>query len=71
MVAEYAGGVLVGASVKRDCFIKDKFWRIVSKTREHKEGPALIAVAHTLVKLIYQVFSTDKPYVGHGAPPLN
>jgi transposase len=56
------------ASVKRDCLIKGKFWRIVSKTREQKKGPALIAVAHTLLKLIYQVFSTSKPYQEHGMP---
>lgn len=59
------------ASVKRDCFIKEKFWRIVSKTREHKNGPALIAVAHTLLKLIYQAFSTDNPYKEHGTPALD
>jgi len=28
-----------------------------------------MAVAHTLLKLIYQVFNTDKPYVEHGTPP--
>lgn len=59
------------ASVKRDCLLKGKFWRIVSKTREQKKGPALIAVAHTLLKLIYQVFSTSKPYQEHGMPPLD
>jgi hypothetical protein len=30
-----------------------------------------MAVAHTLLKLIYQVFNTDKPYVEHGTPPLD
>jgi len=57
------------ATVKRDCFLKEKFWRIVSKTREHKKGPALIAVAHTLLRLVYQVLGSGKPYVEKGAAP--
>ena len=59
------------ASVKRDCFLKEKFWRIVSKTRDHKKGPALIAVAHTLLKLIFQVLSTGKPYAERRVPALD
>jgi transposase len=59
------------ASVKRNCFLKEKFWRIVSKSREHNKGPALIAVAHTLLQLIFQVLSTGKPYVERGLPPLD
>ena len=59
------------ATTKRDCFLKEKFWRIVSKTREHKKGPALIAVAHTLLRLVYQVLSTGEPYVEHGPPQLD
>jgi Transposase and inactivated derivatives len=59
------------ASTKRDCFLKEKFWRIVSKTREHKKGPALIAVAHTMLRLVYEVLSTGKPYIEHGPPPLD
>lgn len=59
------------ATMKKDCFLKEKFWRIVSKTREHKKGPALIAVAHTLLRLVYQVLTTKQPYVEHGSPPLD
>src|SRR6266446_6364738 len=59
------------ASVKRDCFLKEKVWRIVSKTRDHKKGPALIAVAHTLLQLIFQVLSTGKPYAERGLPILD
>ncbi len=57
------------ATVKRDCFLKEKFWRIVSKTREHKKGPAIIAVAHTLLRLVYQVLGSGKPYVEKGSAP--
>jgi len=59
------------ATVKRNCFLREKFWRIVTKTRDHKKGPALIAVAHTLLQLIFQVLSTGKPYVERGVPPLD
>jgi transposase len=59
------------ATVKRNCFLRDKFWRIVSKTRDHKKGPALIAVAHTLLQLVFQVLSTGQPYAERGQPPLD
>lgn len=59
------------AAAKKNCFLKEKFWRIVSKTRERKKGPALIAVAHTVLKLIYQTLNTGKPYVERGSPPLD
>jgi transposase len=59
------------ATTKQGCFLKEKFWRIVSKTREHKKGPALIAVAHTMLRLAYEVLSTGKPYIEHGPPPLD
>jgi transposase len=59
------------ASVKRNCFLREKFWRIVSKSRDHKKGPALIAVAHTLLQLIFHVLSTGKPYAERGLPPLD
>jgi transposase len=59
------------AAAKKDCFLKEKFWRIAGKTREHKKGPALIAVAHTLLKLIHQVLSTGQPYHDKQSPPLD
>ena len=59
------------ATVKRNCFLREKFWRIVTKTRDHKKGPALIAVAHTLLQLVFQVLSTGKPYAERGVPPLD
>lgn len=59
------------ATAKRDCFLREKFWRIVSKSRDHKKGPALIAVAHTLLRLVFQVLSTGKPYAERGLPPLD
>lgn len=58
------------AAAKKNCFLKDKFWRITTKSGG-KKGPALIAVAHQLVKLVYQVLSTKQPYQDKDLPPLN
>jgi len=58
------------AAAKKNCFIKEKFWRHVSKSGG-KKAPALIAVAHTLLKLIYEVLRTGQPFVDRQAPPLD
>jgi transposase len=58
------------AAAKKNCFIKEKFWRHVSKSGG-KKAPALIAVAHTLLKLIYEVLRTGQPFLDRQAPPLN
>jgi transposase len=49
------------AAAKKDCFVKEKFWRITTKSGG-KKPPALVAVAHTLLHLVYQVLSTGQPY---------
>jgi len=49
------------AARKKDCFLKDKFWRLTSK-HNHKKQPAVVAVAHTLLMLIYRVLKTGEPY---------
>lgn len=59
------------ASTKQNCFLKAKFWRIVSKSRDHNKGTALIAVAHTLLQLIFEVLRTGRPYAERGRPPLD
>jgi transposase len=50
-----------GASKKKDCFLKDKFWRITTK-HGGKRAPAVMAVAHDLLRFVFQVLSTGKPY---------
>jgi transposase len=57
------------AAAKKDCFLKGKFWRIVTKSGGEK-APAIIAVAHTLLLLIYQVLQTKTPFEDRTAPPL-
>jgi transposase len=58
-----------GASAKKDCFLKEKFWRITTKSKG-KKGPAIIAVAHTLLTLIYRTLTTGQEYQDKQAPPL-
>ena len=58
------------AAAKNNCFLKDKFWRITSRAGGHK-APALIAVAHTLLLLVYQILQTNKPFEDRTAPPLD
>jgi transposase len=58
------------AAATKNCFLKDKFWRIVSRNGGHK-GSALIATAHTMLVLIYHVLRTGEPYKDKQAPPLN
>jgi transposase len=58
------------AAAKKDCFLKGKFWRIVTKSGGEK-APAIIAVAHTLLLLVYQVLQTNKPFEDRTAPPLD
>jgi hypothetical protein len=41
------------AAAKMDCFLKEKFWRHVSKSGG-KRAPALIAVAHTLLEAHFE-----------------
>jgi transposase len=58
------------AAAKKDCFLKEKFWRIVSKSGGEK-APAIVAVAHTLLLLVYQVLQTQTPFQDRTAPPLD
>lgn len=58
------------AAAKKNCFLKDKFWRITTKSGG-KKPPALVAVAHTMLLLIYQVLRTGQPYQDKQAPALD
>jgi len=58
------------AAAKKDCFLKGKFWRVVTKSGGQK-APAVIAVAHTLLLLVYQVLQTKQPFEDRTAPPMD
>lgn len=49
------------AAARKNCFLKEKFWRIVSKSSGKKKA-ALIAVAHNVLVLIHGVLQTLEPY---------
>jgi len=59
-----------GAANKKGCFLKDKFWKIKTKSKG-KDGPALVAVAHTILILVFNVLSTGEPYRERGVPELD
>jgi transposase len=44
------------AASKKNCFLKEKFWRITTKSGGQKNS-ALIAVAHTILQLVYEVIA--------------
>jgi transposase len=52
------------------CFLKEKFWRIATKSGG-KKSPAVVAVAHTLAHLIYEVLATGQPYHDKRGPVLD
>ena len=58
------------AAAKKDCFLKEKFWRITTKSGG-KKSPAVVAIAHTLLILTYQVLSTGQAYQDKQVPVLN
>jgi transposase len=58
-----------GASAKKECFLKGKFWRLA--TKKQRKPPATVAVAHTLLVLCFQVLKTGQPYQERGLPVLD
>jgi len=58
-----------GVSGKKDCFLKEKFWRLV--TKKQRKPPATMAIAHTLLVLAYQVLKTGRPYQERGLPVMD
>ena len=46
------------AAAKKDCYLKGKFWRLAAEGKKR----AIVAVAHTLLVLVYQVLGQGKPY---------
>ena len=58
-----------GVSGKKDCFLKQKFWRLA--TKKQRKPPATMAIAHTLLVLCYQVLNTGQPYQERGLPGMD
>lgn len=58
------------AAAKKNCFVKDEFWRITAK-HKGKKAPAIVAVAHTLLLLAYNTLSTRLPFQDRTQPELS
>lgn len=58
------------AAAKKDCFLKEKFWRITTKSGGRKNS-ALIAVAHSILQLVYEVVRTGQPFQNRQLPALS
>ena len=54
----------------KGCFIKEKFWRITTKSGG-KKAPAIVAVAHTVLSLVYEALRTGEPYHEKKVTDLN
>jgi transposase len=55
------------ASKTKNCFLKDRFWRLAARGKKR----ALVAVAHTLLVLLYRSLSTGQPYQERGVVEVN
>ena len=59
------------AAAKKNCHIRDRFWRIAGKKNQPgAKAKAVVAVAHTLLLLVYETLRTGAPYQERTAPPL-
>jgi transposase len=58
------------AAAKKSCFLKEKFWRITTK-KGGKKNPGLVAVAHNILQLAYEVLRTGEPFRDRQAPVLS
>jgi transposase len=54
------------ATSKKDCYLNGKFWRLAAAGKKK----AIVAIAHTLLVVIYHVLSQSKPYQERGRPPI-
>jgi transposase len=58
------------AAAKKDSFLREKFWRLCSKSGG-KKASALVAVSHTLLQQVYEVLRSGLPFQHHSVPPLS
>jgi transposase len=54
------------AAAKKDCPLRTKFWRLAAEGKKR----ALVAVAHSLLVLCYQVLVQGQPYRSPGTPAV-
>jgi transposase len=51
------------ASKTKGCFLKERYWRLATRGKKR----ALVAIAHTLVVLLYRTLATGQPYQERGS----
>jgi transposase len=51
------------ASKKKNCFLKDRFWRLAARGKKR----ALVAIAHTILLLIYRSLASGQHYQERGS----
>lgn len=57
------------AAQTKNCFLKEKFWRL--KTKGMHAAAAITAISHTLLQLYYKVLTTNEPFQQKGLPPID
>ena len=55
------------ASRKKECFLKDRFWRLAARGKKR----ALVAIAHTILVLLYRALATGQGYQERGVVEVN
>jgi transposase len=55
------------ASRKKNCFLKDRFWRLAARGKKR----ALVAIAHTILLLVYRALATGQGYQERGVVEVN
>jgi transposase len=55
------------ASKKKDCFLKDRYWRLAARGKKR----ALVAIAHTILVLVYRTLACGQPYQERGVVEVN
>ncbi len=58
------------AAATKNCFLRDTFWRLTSNSGGRK-APAIVAVAHVMLVLLYEVLPTPQAFQDRPGPPLN
>jgi transposase len=55
------------ASKKKNCFLKDRFWRLAARGKKR----ALVAIAHTILVLVYRSLASGQHYQERGSVEVN
>jgi len=57
----------MAASKKKNCFLKERFWRLAARGKKR----ALIAIAHTILVLVYRSLTSGQQYQERGSAEVD